>query len=213
VCGLTVVRRWLQCAALACGFFSAPATFAEEPGPPEPSYRAVAETRRHSPAYPHLFGGVALGRSVRFNNPYRLSTQLGDTGESLSLGASYLDLAFGVSSARYGAFEHGGILHLSVALQGIPQEVLSFSYLVQRRLLPELLVHGRAGIPVVLEPDLNAGLELGAGATWLVRAGLGLNAELVGSLFYGAATIEESVSTIPLLSLQVGVAFDYEVLP
>jgi hypothetical protein len=104
-------------------------------------------------------------------------------------------------------------LHLSVALQGIPQEVLSFSYLLQRRFLPELLVYGRAGLPLIIEPDLNAGLECAAGATWLLRAGLGLNAELVGSLFYGAATIEQSVSTIPLLSLQLGIAFDYEVLP
>jgi len=213
VCGLIVIRRQIQCAAIAWGLFGATSSPAQESGPQQAPLRAVAQTRRHSPAYPHVFGGLGLGRSVRFNNPYRLDTQLGETGESLSLGASYLDLALGASSARYGALEHGGILHLSLALQGIPQEVLSFSYLVQRRVLPQLLVFGRAGLPVVLEPDLNAGLEVGAGATWLLRAGLGLNAELVGSLFYGAATIEDSVSTIPLLSLQLGIAFDYEVLP
>jgi hypothetical protein len=105
------------------------------------------------------------------------------------------------------------VAHLSLAMQGIPQQVLSLSYLAQSRVLPQFLIYGRGGVPIVIQPDLNAGLELGLGATWLWRAGLGLNAELVGDLFYGAATMDRTVSTIPILSLQVGVAFDYEVLP
>lgn len=179
--------------------------------PPPPA--AVARTPRAEIAYPHLFGALSLGRGLRFNNPYRLATQLGDSGESLSLSATYLDVAFGITSARYGRLEHGGVAHLSVAMSGIPQEVLSFSYIAQRRFLPSLIVHARGGVPIVIEPDVNAGLELAGGTTWLLRSGLGLTAELVGSIFYGAATLERSVSVIPLLSLQVGVAVDYEVLP
>jgi hypothetical protein len=74
-------------------------------------------------------------------------------------------------------------------------------------------VRGRAGIPIVLEPDANVGFELAAGGVWLFTGGLGLSAELVGSLFYGAATRETSSTAIPLLSFELGVWMDYEVLP
>ncbi|RYE94889.1 MAG: hypothetical protein EOO75_00750, partial [Myxococcales bacterium] len=43
--------------------------------------------------YVHFLGTATLGRSLRFNNPYRLETPLGSTPESVSLGASYLDLS------------------------------------------------------------------------------------------------------------------------
>jgi hypothetical protein len=199
----TVPQRMAACAWLLV----APPLAADEPPP------AVAATELPASAYTHWFGALSLGRGVRFNNPYRLTTQLGESGESLSLAASYFDVALGATAAGRGRLEHGAVAHLSVALQGIPQEVLSLSYLAQRRVLPALLLYGRAGVPIVLAPDLNAGLELGIGATWLLRAGVGLNAELIGSLFYGAATLERSVSTIPMLSLQIGLAIDYEVLP
>jgi hypothetical protein len=35
-----------------------------------------------------LAAALFFGRGLRFNNPYRLSTQLGDTAESLSLTAT-----------------------------------------------------------------------------------------------------------------------------
>jgi len=35
----------------------------------------------------------------------------------------------------------------------------------------------------------------------------------VGSLYYGAATQDRSVTTIPVLSAQLGLFVDYEVLP
>ena len=51
------------------------------------------------------------------------------------------------------------------------------------------------------------------GGAWLFTAGLGLHAELIGNLFYGAATWDKGLTTIPMLSLQVGLIADYEVLP
>lgn len=164
-------------------------------------------------SHAHLFGAAAIGRGLRLNNPYRLATPLGDSAESLSLSATYLDLSLGTTFGPRDGIGHGGALHLSVALDGIPQEVLTPSYVALHRFDAGWLAYGRAGIPIVLEPDLNAGFELAAGGGWLLTAGIGVTAELVGSLFYGAATHERSVTVIPIVSLQLGVLVDYEVLP
>jgi hypothetical protein len=163
--------------------------------------------------YLHMMGSLALGRGIRFNNPYRLATPLGDDAESLSLSATYLDLGVSAASGDPDGLQHGGSLHFSVALQGIPQEVLTPSYLLAHRLPPRFIAFARAGLPFVLEPDPNLGYELAVGAGYLVTAGLGVTAELVGDLFYGAATQDEALTAIPMLSLQLGAFIDFEVLP
>jgi hypothetical protein len=43
--------------------------------------------------------------------------------------------------------------------------------------------------------------------------GLGAQLELVGSVYFGAATDETSITTIPMLSLQLGVFFEHGVSP
>jgi hypothetical protein len=165
-------------------------------------------------AYWHTFASLGLGKGLRFNNPYRLATPLGDTAESLSWTAAYYDIAIGAVRGPALGLAHGAVLHLSIAAQGIPQEVLTPSYVALDRLGDgRFLLMGRAGIPIVLEPDLTSGVELGVGAAYLITAGLGVQSELSGSLFYGAATQDKSVSTIPVLSAQVGLFIDYEVLP
>ena len=102
---------------------------------------------------------------------------------------------------------------LSIATDGIRQEVFTPSYLLVRRSGPRLLAYGRAGFPIVLEPDASVGLQAGLGGAYLVSANLGIGAELDFSLFYGAATIEEAATVIPVLSLALGVYFDWEHLP
>src|SRR5262245_58391121 len=67
---------------------------------------------------------LSFGRGVRFNNPYRLATPLGDTAESVSLAATYLDLG-GALLFGPGDFRHGVSLGGAVALQGIGQLVLT----------------------------------------------------------------------------------------
>lgn len=166
-----------------------------------------------SDPHAHLFGALAIGRGIRLNNPYRLATPLGDTAESLSLSATYLDLSLGAAIGAADGIAHGGALHLSVATEGVPQEVITPSYVALHRFADGWIAYGRAGIPIVLEPDVNAGFELAAGGAWLLSAGLGVTAELVGSVFYGAATHDESVTIIPIVSLQIGVLVDYEILP
>jgi hypothetical protein len=161
----------------------------------------------------HLFGGLALGRGLRFNNPYRLQTELGQDAQSLSLTAPYADLQLGAVIGGAGPVSHGLSIHTSVALAGIPQEVITPSYVWILRPGPRWAVVGRAGIPIVIEPDFNAGLEAAAGGVLYLTAGMGITASVVGSLFYGAATPDTSRTAIPLLSLEAGVVYDYEVLP
>ncbi len=115
--------------------------------------------------YVRAFGFAGAGRGLRFNNPYRLETVLGDDAESLSLSATYLDLAVGATLGDPRALQHGAVAHLSIATDGIAQEVLSVSYLMLHPFGSRFLATARGGIPVVLEPDLNAGFELGLGGT------------------------------------------------
>ncbi len=164
-------------------------------------------------AYAHFLGALAYGRGLRFNNPYRLATVLGSNAESLSLTAPYADVSAAVAFGEPDGFQQGAALHASIALSGVPQEVVTPAYLALYRFSPRWLGYARAGIPLVLEPDFGPGAELGVGGGFLVTAGLGVTAELVGSLFYGAATEARSVTTIPVVSLQLGVLVDYEVLP
>jgi hypothetical protein len=175
------------------------------------SGRAYAEST--PPGYGHGFGTVSVGRGMRLNNPYRLETQLGDEPEGLSFTASYLDVAMGASFGDPWGLRHGAVAHVSVALDGITQEVASLSYVTLFPLGRDWLVLGRAGFPVVLEPDLGLGLELGLGGAFLVTGGAGLTAELVSSLFFGAATWESDPTLVPVLSLQLGAYIEYEVLP
>jgi hypothetical protein len=163
--------------------------------------------------YVHTFGGLRLGRGLRFNNPFRLETELGDSPESLSLTAPYLDLHAGAALGNPQGLEHGLDVHLSLALSGVRQEVLTPSYAVLFPIFRRWLLIGRLGAPVILEPDLNVGAEVSAGAVSFVSARVGVSAALVYSLFYGAATWERTRSPIPVLSAELGVWIDYEVLP
>lgn len=172
-----------------------------------------AELRPADGDYMHLLGAIALGRGLRFNNPYRLATPLGDSAESLSLTATYLDLSGSAAFGDPDGLQHGGSVHLSVALAGVPQEVITPSYLALLRLPPRFLAHARLGLPIVLEPDPNVGYELAVGGGYLVTGGLGVTGELVGDLFYGAATQDKALSAIPVLSLQIGAFVDFELLP
>lgn len=180
------------------------ATASAESGP------AVAEPAPAEPGV-HLLGALAVGRGLRFNNPYRLATPLGDTAESVSLAATYLDLGAGVLFPLAPKLEHGAALDAVLALDGIAQLVIVPAYLLQFNASRLLALRGRLGIPMVVAPDSSLGLEAGLGSRFELAYGLGLTAELVGSVFFGAATEQKSVTTIPMLALQFGVSFDRRV--
>ncbi len=177
-----------------------------------PSVRP-ARTLQTREGYQHWFGGAYAGRGLRLNNPYRLRSVLGDDAESWSLGATYLDLHLARTFSEPDTLEHGVACHFSIATDGVRQEVVTPSYLLLQRFDGRFLGYARAGIPIVLEPDASLGLEAGVGAAYFLSASLGIGMELDLSLFYGAATIEKPITVIPMLSLAVGLVFDWEQLP
>ena len=175
---------------------------------------AEALQRLTKPANPYfrLLGSFGVGEGIRFNNPYRLRTQLGDDGESLSLTAPYADFGVGVSVGDPDGLQHGGALHVSLAISGIAQQAITPGYQALYR-RGAWLGYGRVAAPVLVSPDPNIGFELAAGIAWFFTGAFGLNAELVGDLFYGAGNQEVRYAVYPILSAQLGVIVDYEVLP
>lgn len=169
----------------------------------------IAQTKAvETGTYLHGFGELSLGKGVHTNNPYRLGST-----DAFGFTATYVDLALGLALGPHDSLQHGGQISLAIAADGVAQEVLGFSYVALMPLGEHAILRGRAGMPIVLNPDSTVGLELGAGGAWLFTGGLGITAELVGSMFYGAATQDRKTTTIPVFALQVGVWFDHEVLP
>lgn len=210
----TQARAQLRLGAAALAFLSGLKPACADPAAEPLGYQRYRTPVADSAAYFHAFGGLSLGDGLRFNNPYRLSTPLGKTPESLSLTSAYYDIALGVVRGPLDGLAHGAVVHLSIAAQGIPQEVLSVSYIALDRVgNGRTLLFGRAGIPIILQPDLSGGLEAAVGAALMVTAGLGVQGEVVGDIYYGAGTFDHTVSTIPVVSAQLGLFVDYEVLP
>jgi hypothetical protein len=176
----------------------------------EKALRALSRPPRY---YFRLMGSLMVGEGIRFNNPYRLQTQLGDDAESLSLTAAYVDLGGAVMLGPPDGIQHGGALRFSMSMEGVPQQVLTPSYQILVRGGRRVMAYGRLGTPVIIEPDPNVGLEAAVGGGWFFTAGLALTAELVGDLFYGAGTREVKFTTIPVVSMQLGLTVDYEVFP
>jgi hypothetical protein len=163
--------------------------------------------------YAHLSSTLGVGRGLRLNNPYRLRTQLGSGPESLSLTAPYTDVALAALFGDPGGFQQGVIVSASFAMAGVPQQVLAPGYAALYRLGPRGQLRGHVALPVVLQPDTNAGLDVAIGGAFFLFSGLGLAASGVFSLYEGAATDQRAATLVPVLSLELGVTVDYEVLP
>jgi hypothetical protein len=178
---------------------------------------AHAEGADHAPpgqksGWVDLFATAFVGDGLRFNNPYRLATVLGSQAQSLSRTAAYTDVGGALVLGNPTSFAHGVVLRASVALEGVPQAVFAPSYMLLHR-AAAWAVYGRAGLPIVLTPDTTFGLEGGAGGIVFVSAGIGLAAELVGDVFYGAGTREVATPAYPVLSAQAGVWLSWEAMP
>jgi hypothetical protein len=174
--------------------------------------REKEEPFRTKEGYAQLFVSVMGGTGLRFNNPYRLATPLGDDAESVSRTAGYVDIGLAMTLNNPLGIQHGFALRTTAAVEGVGQVVMTPSYFGWRR-WGAWALYGRAGTPLVLSPKVTWGLEASAGGAWFFLGGVGLTAEIVGDLFYGAGTRELAVTTYPVLSGQLGILGTYEVLP
>lgn len=176
----------------------------------EPIADAAPARDRGTYVRPFVTAGSGIG--LRFNNPFRLATPLGDSAESLSLTAPYLSLGIGAAFGDPLGIQHGPVLRWDRALTGVSQDVLIPSYGVFRR-GARFGGWARFGLPVLLSPNANVGVEGAVGAAWYVRAGLGVTAELLGDLFWGTATPDNRRPAYPVLSTQLGLVLEWERLP
>ena len=175
--------------------------------------RAEEPTRgRTKSGYVQLFATSFVGDGVRFNNPYRVATPLGADAESVSRTASYVDVGVALTLGDPLGWQHGLALRVSRSLAGVTQSVIAPAYLLWRRWRTTAL-YARAGIPIVLTPETTWGLEAGGGGVWFFRGGVGVAAEIVGDVFYGAGTREVATPAYPVLSAQLGLVVAFEVLP
>jgi hypothetical protein len=170
------------------------------PGPPPRAVRLIDFTAT-----------TYIGDGLRFNNPYRLATVLGHSAQSVSRTASYYDVGAAVGLGDPALFSHGLAVRASIALEGTHQALLTPSYLLLRR-FGDWGAYARAGVPLVLSPDTTWGLEAAAGGIRFLRAGIGIAAELVGDIFYGAGTREVATPAYPVLSAQLGLWLSWEAL-
>lgn len=194
----------------ACALVGAPAPAAAQDADAE-HVRPMAAPHGRVP-YMRFEGTLGAGTGLRFNNPYRLATPLGSDAESVSRTAAYVDVGAGVRFGAPSTFQHGPLVRVSFSVEGVHQEVLTPGYAVCRsfRALEPCV---RLGLPLVLRPDANVGFEAAVAIHYFVRAGLGVMAEGVGDLFYGAGTREVAYPAYPTLSLQGGLVVALEALP
>lgn len=164
------------------------------------------------PGYAQIFLSMMTGAGLRFNNPYRLATPLGGDAESVSRTSAYVDLGLAMTLGGPLGLQHGAALRTTAAVEGVGQVVMTPSYFAWRR-SGALAAFGRAGVPLVLSPDVTWGFEGALGGAFFFLGGVGLVAEIVGDVFYGTGTTDVATATYPVLSGQLGLIGTYEVLP
>lgn len=187
----------------------------KKPNQLSPSERAALLQQLSAPprGYARVLAGIGVGSGLRFNNPYRLATQLGPTAESLSATSPYIMATGAVAFGAPDGLQHGAFASLSIALLGIDQAVLTPGYMLLYRGPSRLLGYARLGPAIVLSPQTNVGGEVAVGGVVFLTGGLGVSLDLAGNIFYGASTWEKKYPTYPVLSVTAGFVVDFEVLP
>lgn len=157
--------------------------------------------------------GLGAGGGLRFNNPYRLATQTGSTGESLSTTAPYVMLTTALAFGPADGLQHGGFLSFSFAQTGVDQTLFTPGYMVLYRGPSRWMGYARLGPAIVLSPQANVGGELALGGAFFLTGSFGVSLDLAGDLFYGASTWQKKYPAYPVVSATLGFIVDFEVLP
>ncbi|MBZ0115411.1 MAG: hypothetical protein K8H88_00345 [Sandaracinaceae bacterium] len=149
-----------------------------------------------------------------------------DFGQDSQLAPGYLQLGGAVFFPGRD-FRHGvglGIaanLTADASVQPMTQWVLAPTYHVLvplRYMLGDtthdwLTLHGQLGVALGVSPAFAIGLTAGFGVIFKFLAGLGLYADLHFELYGGGADALGNPAVHPIVSLDGGLVFDYEVLP
>jgi hypothetical protein len=131
----------------------------------------------------------------------------------VSATAPYLEVGFGFALGKPGHVQHGASLRASFALAGVAEQVFSLTYLGLLEVRPRWLLTGRLGTLLAVNPAPNPGFELALGAAFKATGHLGVFAEVVGDLWYGAATFQVAYPVYPVVAVQGGLLVDWEKLP
>ncbi len=121
--------------------------------------------------------------------------------------------ARGVTFGPPDGLQHGGAVHASIAMTGVPQAVITPTYLMAYRGPRAFLGYGRLGPSFVLTPDPTLGVEAAGGFAWFFTGKVAVAGEIVADVYYGAGTHDVAVATYPIVSAQLGLLFDQELLP
>lgn len=200
---------WLGMLAAGAAAFPAPALAEDKP----PSSLLIKRMEAEPGFYARAFGTFSVGKGLRFSNPYRLSTVLGEDAASASLTATYVDISGNLAFGNPNGVQQGASIHVGSSVEGVLQPFVTPSYVVLYRADEPFMAYGRIGPVILLSPDANVGGEIAGSFSWFFLTGLGVTSEVAFDLFYGAATLTEQYSVVPVLSFQLGVIVDYEFLP
>ncbi|MCB9616530.1 MAG: hypothetical protein H6722_29190 [Sandaracinus sp.] len=181
----------------------------------EPLFAAPEQTPR---APWRVLASVGVGTSIRLVRNLELQQE--------RFAPAYLELRGGVALPQRGRVGHELSLAVTGNLSGdgsytsgidpMQQWVLSPGYAVRvgfpAGAVPDFVVRGRVGIPVVLAPDVTWGVEVDASFTYALLAGLGIYAEVGYGTFFGAEDRAGDLTVNPVIGLELGAMLDWEVL-
>lgn len=163
--------------------------------------------------FARIFGSVGAGASLRLYydpDPSNLGQDL--------LAPVYAQLRGGYFLESEGDLQHGfglGIatnltpdpLNIETGFYSLGQWTFAPSYFLRVWFAEEVQLLASFGVPIGISGDYQSiGLELSIGVIYKFLAGFGIYAQVTPSLYF-AAFVQ------PLLSLDIGLVFDYEVLP
>lgn len=200
-------------ACTLAGVLSAAPAEADPPSAEAEAAKALEAWKHPVDSSTRIFGSFEIGRGFRFNNPYRLASQLGSDAESVSVTATYADLGIGLAFGPPNGLQHGAAVHASFALAGVGQVSLTPTYLLAYRGSSPFLAYGRVGPSFLLTPDATIGAEVAGGFAWFITGKIAIATEVVFDLYYGAGTYDVGIATYPILSGQLGLLVDHEFLP
>jgi hypothetical protein len=166
--------------------------------------------------YARIFASVGGGVSLRLYYDDRSPAE-GGLGQAL-LAPAYLQLRGAYFLEGDGDLQHGVGLGISTTLMDDPpsydvgffaltQWTLAPTYFLRVWLGDETQLMGHVGLPIALSSSYQSlGVEVGFGMLYKFLSGFGVYAQLTASLYF--ASFPQ-----PLISLDAGIAIDYEVLP